>query len=58
MRRQLVIFHEFRRDTGHKHPHADDAPVNYASLLAQLGYDEAQIGAALEAVRREAGVDV
>jgi hypothetical protein len=47
MRRHLVIFIDFERKTGHAHPHRDGAVRNYASLLAEIGKNEAEIRAAI-----------
>jgi hypothetical protein len=57
MRKQLVIFLRFRRDTGHPHPHRDTVLRNYTILLSELGRDEAAIRAAIESAHREAGLD-
>ena len=57
MRRHLVIFLMFQRDTGHPHPHRDAAINNYAILLEEMGRTEAEIAGALQAAMREAGLD-
>ena len=57
MRRHLVIFLMFQRDTGHPHPHRDTALNNYAVLLQEMGRTEAEIIGALQAAMREAGLD-
>ena len=57
MRRHPAIFLAFQRDTGHAHPHRDAAIGNYAALLTAMGKSEAEIGAALAALHREAGLD-
>jgi tetratricopeptide (TPR) repeat protein len=57
MRRSLAIFLAFQRDTGHAHPHRNDAIGNYADLLAAIGRSEPEIEAALATVRREVGLD-
>jgi tetratricopeptide (TPR) repeat protein len=46
MRRALVIFVEFTRRTGHRHPHLDTALANYAGLLANMSKSQAEIDAA------------
>jgi hypothetical protein len=56
MRRHLVIFLAFERDTGHAHPHRESAIQNYAHLLSELGHDLAAIRAAIESAHREAGL--
>jgi hypothetical protein len=52
-----VTFLSFERSNGHVHPHRDDAIKNYATVLSELGQDEAAIRAAIEAARNEAGLD-
>jgi hypothetical protein len=47
MRRNVDIFIDFERKTGHPHPHRDAALRNYAGLLATMGKGEAEIKAAL-----------
>ena len=54
MRRMVVIFLVFQRDTDHPHPHKDAGLRNYGNLLKELGHDEAAIRAAIEAAHREA----
>ena len=56
MRRMVIIFMAFQRDTGHVHPHRDTVIENYAILLSELGHDEAEILATLESAFREAGL--
>jgi hypothetical protein len=51
MRRMLAIFFAFECATGHAHPHRDVAIENYAGLLAAMGRSEAEIRAALAALR-------
>jgi tetratricopeptide (TPR) repeat protein len=46
MQRHVRILVEFTRRTGHRHPHLDEAFVNYAGLLAALGKSQAEIEAA------------
>jgi tetratricopeptide (TPR) repeat protein len=57
MRRMVVIFLAFEHATGHAHPNRDAAIGNYAGLLAAMGKSEAEIAAAIAALRREAGPD-
>jgi tetratricopeptide (TPR) repeat protein len=49
LRRVVVIFVEFTRRTGHRHPHLDAAFRNYASVLAAMDKSQAEI----EVVRAE-----
>ena len=56
-RRALAIFLAFQRDTGHAHPHRDDAIANYKALLTAMGKSEAEIVAGLAALWRVAGLD-
>ncbi len=53
MRRHLAIFVDFTRRTGHKHPHLRAAFGNYAQLLKAMGRSEAEVAAAVRAVREE-----
>ena len=57
LRGALLILLAFQRDTGHAHPHRDDAIGNYAGLLAAMGRNEQEIAAAIATVRREVGLD-
>lgn len=50
MRRHVVIFLEFTRNTGHPHPHLQDAFGNYADLLEAMGKNPAEIEAAIDAL--------
>ena len=52
MRRDVAIFVEFPRRTGHRHPHLDAAFANYAGLLAAMGKSQAEIEAACDALMR------
>jgi len=54
MQRHLVIFIEFSRQTGHRHPHLDDAIKNYISLLIEMGMGEDEV---MERLKR-LGVEV
>jgi tetratricopeptide (TPR) repeat protein len=54
-RRALAIFLAFECATGHAHPHRDVAIRNHAGLLAAMGKNEADIAAAITALRRDAG---
>jgi tetratricopeptide (TPR) repeat protein len=57
MRRVVAIFLAFQRDTGHVHPRGEAAINNYAAQLAAMGKSEVKVGAALETLEREAGLD-
>ena len=57
MRRPVVIFLMFQRDTGHPHPHRDAALTNYTILLQEMGRGEAEIAAELRTAMTEAGLD-
>jgi tetratricopeptide (TPR) repeat protein len=50
MHRALVIFVEFERTTGHRHPHCDAAAMNYRGLMMAMGRNEEEIRAALTGV--------
>jgi hypothetical protein len=56
MRRALAILLAFQRDTGHAHPHRDEAIGSYAGLLAAMGRSEVEIKAAFTTLRRETGL--
>ncbi len=56
MRRPVVIFLRFERDTGHPHPHRDAALNNYTRLLQRMGKSAAEIAAEVQAIRRDAGL--
>jgi hypothetical protein len=56
MRRHLVIFLAFQRDTGHAHPHRDAAIRNYAGLLDAMGRTQPEIAATLATLWHEAGL--
>jgi len=43
MKRVVEIFLKFTRQTGHKHPHLEDAIGNYRDLLTSMGYSEDEI---------------
>jgi hypothetical protein len=58
MRRMVAIFLAFQRDTGHAHPHRDAAISNYAALLTAMGKTQSEIGAAIQALLHEAGVEL
>ena len=55
MRRHLIIFLDFTRRTGHEHPHLRAAFGNYRGLLRAMGKADAEIEAAIEALRRLSG---
>jgi tetratricopeptide (TPR) repeat protein len=48
MERHLVILLQFTRQTGHPHPHLNNAINNFAGLLTQLGQTKNQITARLQ----------
>ncbi len=43
MRRHLEIFVDFTVQTGHAHPHLNDAINNYSGLLMEIGETEAVV---------------
>jgi hypothetical protein len=51
LRRQVVIFIEFERNTGHAHPHHDQAVVSYTGLLTAIGKSEAEIKSTIAGLR-------
>ena len=53
MERQLVIFLQFTRRTGHPHPHLDTAIKNYGGLLVEMGHSEDQVVARLKRLAPE-----
>ena len=53
MKRQLLIFLQFTRQTGHRHPHLEAAMANYVALLKQMGHSEDQIAARLKRLAPE-----
>ncbi len=53
MERQLVIFLQFTRRTGHPHPHLDAAIKNYTALLTQMGHTEDDINNRLKRLAPE-----
>jgi tetratricopeptide (TPR) repeat protein len=55
IRRVLAILLDFERQTGHSHPHRDQAIVNYAGLLATMGKSEAEVKAAIASLTGEGG---
>jgi Tetratricopeptide repeat len=55
-RRQVRIFLDFTRRTGHEHPHLQAAFGNYAGLLQAMGRSEAEIRAEIETLVRETGL--
>jgi len=57
LRRCLAIFFAFEGQTGHVHPHRDEAIANYAALLAAMGRSAAETGEAIAALWQEAGLD-
>ena len=55
MRRHLVIFIDFERNTGFPHPHREQAIANYSGLLAAMGKSEAEAKAAITSLTAEGG---
>ena len=53
MERQLVIFLQFTRQTGHPHPHLETTINNYGNLLIQMGESEEQVAARLKGLDPE-----
>ncbi len=53
MQRHLVILLQFKRRTGHPHPHLEDAINNYAGLLMQMGHSKDEVGARLKRLAPE-----
>jgi len=58
MRRVIEIFLRFTVATGHEHPHLRGAIGNYAALLQQMGYNEAQVVAELDKVGTPFGMQI
>jgi len=58
MRRTLGIVLRFTRDTGHRHPHLDDAVGGYRLLLKETGRTEEQADEEISALAAEYGVTV
>jgi len=56
MQRLLEIFLAFTRDTGHPHPHFDDAFRNYAGLLRSMGLGEAEVATRIDGLKTAAGL--
>jgi len=50
MRRVLMIFLKFERQTGHEHPNGGTALDHYKSLLKEIGKSDAEIAAQFEAL--------
>ena len=50
MRRAVVIFVDFKRRTGHEHPHLRVVIANYTSLLNEMGRSQAEIEEAIKAL--------
>jgi hypothetical protein len=57
MRRALLIWIEFTRVTGHRHPHLDTARANYRELLKALGQAPDQIDQRLRELDNSADSD-
>jgi tetratricopeptide (TPR) repeat protein len=57
-RRVVEIFLRFTRETGHRHPHLQDAVANYAGLLQAMGCNAKETRRALETLGQEFGVDL
>jgi hypothetical protein len=58
MKRHLVIFVKFTRETGHPHPHLSDALYNYSALLKEMSFGEEKIRERIVQVGIDAGLDV
>ncbi|MGD1275989.1 MAG: FxSxx-COOH system tetratricopeptide repeat protein [Tepidisphaeraceae bacterium] len=58
MRRHLEIFLEFAVATGHEHPHLREALGNYALLLKEMGRNDQQVQAQLNAVTEPYGIQI
>mgnify|MGYP002685705503 CR=1 FL=1 len=58
MRRNVEIFLKFTRNTGHAHPHLQDAVHNYAGLLQAMGRSGEEIRATMAELGRRYGVDL
>ena len=50
MRRMVLIFGNFGKTTGHKHPHMDAACNNYIALLIESGLSEDEANERLKVV--------
>ncbi len=50
MRRHVAIFLDFTHRAGHEHPHMQQAFVNYAGLLQDMGKSEEEIKSSLESL--------
>jgi tetratricopeptide (TPR) repeat protein len=57
-RRQLKIFLEFTRHTGHEHPHLRAVIQNHAGLLGAMGKTEQEVAAEIEKLAREVGLEI
>ena len=53
MRRAVRIYLDFTRNTGYEHPYLSGVTTNYVRLLDALGWSEADIHGALEALKAE-----
>jgi len=53
MERHLVIFLEFTRRTGHRHPHLEAAIKNYTALLMQMGHSGNEVNDRLKRLAPE-----
>lgn len=56
MRRALAIFFAQERAIGRTHPIRVTVQGNYEILLGEMGRNEAEVAAAIELARREAGL--
>jgi hypothetical protein len=56
MRRHLVIFLAFQRETGHARPHRDASIRNHSALLSEIGRDQASVDAEIADAWCEAGL--
>jgi hypothetical protein len=55
MRRAVIIFLDFSRRTGYKHPHQDVALGNYRKILQEMGKTQTEIATTIEALGRSPG---
>jgi tetratricopeptide (TPR) repeat protein len=53
MQRHLLIFLQFTRRTGHRHPHLQAAIENYTALLMEMGHSKDQVTARLKRLAPE-----
>jgi nephrocystin-3 len=58
MRRHLEIFLKFTVSTGHQHPHFQAAIENYAGLLSQMGRNQPEVLAQINAIGKPFGIQL